>query len=49
MSCPICVSPEGTTLNDGMVAGAAVLIVAATAIVGGIARFAFRLWRLSRA
>jgi hypothetical protein len=43
------VSPEGTAISNGMLAGAAVLILAATMVVGGIARFAFRLWRLSRA
>jgi hypothetical protein len=48
MACPICVSPDGTAINEGMLAGAMVLMVAATAVVGGIARFAFRLWRLSR-
>ena len=48
MACPICNSPEGTAISEGMRAGAAVLIVAAAAVVGGIARFAFRLWRLSR-
>lgn len=35
-------------MNQGMVAGAAMMMVAVTAIVGGIARFAFRLWRLGR-
>ena len=47
MACPICVSPEGTTLTMGMQAGALVLIVAATVVVSLIARFAYRLWRLA--
>jgi hypothetical protein len=45
MSCPICVSPEGSAINDGIRAGAAVLILAATIVIGAIIRFAFRLWR----
>ncbi len=45
MSCPICASPEGSAISDGMRAGAAVLIVAAGIVVGCIARFAIRLWR----
>lgn len=45
MSCPICSSPEGTAITEGMRAGAAVLILSATVVIGCIARFAFRLWR----
>ena len=45
MACPICNSPEGAAINDGIRAGAAVLIVVATIVIGAIARFAIRLWR----
>jgi hypothetical protein len=45
MSCPICVSPEGTAISDGMRAGAGVLILASTIVIGAIVRFAVRLWR----
>ena len=44
MSCPICVSPEGTAITAGMRAGAGVLLLAAVVVVGMIVRFAFRLW-----
>jgi hypothetical protein len=44
MSCPICVSPEGTSITEGIRAGAGVLILASAIIVGAIARFAYRLW-----
>ena len=47
MACPICVSPEGTAMTTGMQAGAIVLIAAAAIVSSLIARFAFRLWRLS--
>ena len=46
MACPICVSPEGTAITEGMRAGAMVLIVAAVVVVSLMARFAVRLWRL---
>lgn len=44
MACPICVSPEGSAITDGMRAGAGVLIVVTTIVIGLIARFACRLW-----
>ena len=44
MSCPICVSPEGTAITEGIRAGAGVLIVVTAIIIGAIARFAYRLW-----
>lgn len=44
MACPICVSPEGTAITDGMRAGAGVLMLAAVIVIAMIARFAFRLW-----
>ena len=47
MACPICVSPEGAAMTAGMRDGAMVLIVAAMIVVSLIARFAFRLWRLT--
>ena len=49
MACPICVSPEGTAIADGIRAGAIVLGLAAAVIGVLIARFALRLWRLSAA
>jgi hypothetical protein len=45
MACPICVSPEGSALNDGMRAGAAVLIVVMTIVISAIVRYAVGLWR----
>ena len=48
MACPICVSPEGTAINDGIRAGAGVLIVVTMVVVGAIVRFAIRLWSLER-
>ena len=45
MACPICNSPEGAAINDGMRAGAGVLIVVGTIVIGAIVRFAVRLWR----
>lgn len=48
MACPICVSPEGTAITDGIRAGAGVLIVVTTIVIGLIARFAFRLWAAER-
>jgi hypothetical protein len=46
MACPICTSPDGAQLNDGMRAGAGVLILVAAVIVGALARFAVRLWKM---
>jgi hypothetical protein len=48
MSCPICVSPEGSAISDGMRAGAGVLILTSLIIIGCIARFAIALWRMER-
>lgn len=45
MACPICVSPEGTAISDGMRAGAGVLILVSAIVIGAIVRFAIRLWR----
>ena len=44
MSCPICVSPEGSAITDGIRAGAGLLIVVTLIVIGVIARFAYRLW-----
>ena len=44
MSCPICVSPEGTAITAGIRAGAGVLIVVTLIVIGLIGRFAYRLW-----
>ena len=44
MSCPICVSPEGTAITDGIRAAAGVLILVSAIIIGAMARFAYRLW-----
>lgn len=49
MACPICASPEGSAITDGMRAGAAVLIVTSAIVIGLIARFALRLWMQERA
>ena len=48
MSCPICVSPEGTAITAGIRAGAGVLIVVTLIVIGCIARFAYRLYALER-
>lgn len=45
MACPICSSPEGSAINDGIRAGAGVLIVVSTIVIAAIVRFAVRLWR----
>ena len=45
MACPICNSPEGTAISDGMRAGAGVLILVSTIVIGAIVRFGIRLWR----
>jgi hypothetical protein len=44
MACPICNSPEGAAITDGIRAGASVLIVVSTIVIGAIARFAYKLW-----
>ena len=48
MACPICSSPEGSAISDGMRAGAGVLIVVATIVIGAIARYGIKLWRQER-
>ena len=45
MACPICNSPEGTAINDGIRAGAGVLILVSSIVIGAIVRFGIRLWR----
>ncbi len=44
MACPICVSPEGSAITDGIRAGAGLLIVVTTIVIGIMVRFAYRLW-----
>ena len=46
MSCPICVTPEGTAIAAGVRAGGLLLILVTAIVIAGIARFAWRLWRL---
>ena len=46
MACPICISPEGSAIADGVRAGAAVLILVTAIVVSLIARFGWRLWAL---
>ena len=45
MACPICASPEGSAISDGVRAGAIVLIGVSTIVIGAIVRFAIKLWR----
>ena len=45
MACPICNSPEGAELNEGIRAGAGVLMLVSALVIGAIIRFAVRLWR----
>lgn len=49
MSCPICVSPEGTAITAGMRAGAGVLIIVTVMVIGMIVRFGYGLWAAERA
>jgi hypothetical protein len=49
MACPICNSPEGTAISDGMRAGAIVLIAVSSIVIGAIARFSIKLWAAERA
>ena len=49
MACPICTSPEGAAITEGMRAGAGVLILVTAVVVGLIARFAWKLWKLESA
>jgi len=44
MACPICNSPEGFAISDGIRAGAIVLIAVSAIVIGAIARFALKLW-----
>lgn len=44
MACPICVSPEGTAITEGMRAGAGVLLLVTAIVIGVIVRFGYRLW-----
>jgi hypothetical protein len=45
MACPICSSPEGSAISQGLRAGAVVLIVVSTIMIGAIARYVIRIWR----
>ncbi len=44
MACPICVSPEGSAISEGMRAGAGVLLLVTVMIAGAMVRFGYRLW-----
>jgi hypothetical protein len=46
MACPICVSPDSSSLAEGIRAGVATLILVATLVAVPLARFAWRLWQL---
>jgi len=48
MACPICSTPEGSLVSDGMRAGAGVLILVSTIIIGAMVRFGIRLLRKER-
>jgi hypothetical protein len=48
MACPICNSPEGAAITDGIRAGAAVLIAVTTVVIAAIARFVWRVWTEER-
>ena len=48
MTCPICLSVDNTPLVAGLRAGALVMIVVSTLLVGAAARFAWRLWQAER-
>jgi hypothetical protein len=43
MTCPICVSPEGSAITEGIRAGAGVLILVTVIVIVAIARFGYRL------
>jgi hypothetical protein len=49
LGCPFCLDGTENLLADGARAGALVLALVALAVVGGIARFAWRLARAERA
>lgn len=44
MSCPICMTPEGTAIAAGVRAGGGLLILVTGIILVFIARFAWRIW-----
>ena len=46
MSCPICGPSESAAIAAGMRAGVGTLIFVSAVVIAGIARFAWRLWRL---
>jgi len=48
MACPICATPEGTAMTAGMRAGALVLIIASSIVIGLLVRFVYRIWTLER-
>jgi hypothetical protein len=48
MACPICTSPDGTAINDGIRAGATLLILVSAIVIGSIVRFGIKLWTLER-
>jgi hypothetical protein len=48
MACPICNSPEGATINEGIRAGAGVLILVSSVVIGLIVRFGIKLWAEER-
>ena len=45
MACPICNAPEGAAISDGIRAGAGVLILVSSIVIGAIIRYAIALWR----
>ena len=45
MSCPICVTPEGTAIAAGVRAGGGLLIVVTVIVIACLGRFAWRLWK----
>jgi hypothetical protein len=49
MACPICNSPEGTAISDGMRAGAGVLMLVSAIVIGAIVRYGVKMWREERA
>lgn len=46
MSCPICITPEGTAIAAGVRAGGGLLILVTAIVIVFIGRFAWRLWAL---
>jgi hypothetical protein len=49
MACPICNSPEGTAISDGMRAGAGVLMLVSAIVISAIVRYGVKMWREERA